>query len=135
MRVFHSLMRARSTGGPSRRDPFDPSAAGVRCQCAHRCDNSIAVQLAEPFDLVGERAIGVVCVHGFTGTPYEMRYLGGELHRAGFSVEGLLLPGHGTRVADLDATTWMDWADAVEDAFDTMRMLCERVAVVGQSLG
>jgi len=50
-------------------------------------------------------------------------------------VHGLRLPGHGTELAALDATTWHDWADAVEDAFDTMRLSCRRVAVVGQSLG
>lgn len=88
-----------------------------------------------PFDLVGEGAVGVVCVHGFTGTPYEMRYLGEQLARAGYSVHGLRLPGHGTRASDLDQTTWSDWADAVEDAYDTLRMLCGQVAVVGQSLG
>lgn len=91
--------------------------------------------IGDAFDLVGDGTVGVVCVHGFTGTPYEVRYLGDRLHAAGFSVHGLRLPGHGTRVEDLDATRWSDWADAVEDAFDTMRMLCDRVAVVGQSLG
>ena len=91
--------------------------------------------VGDPFDLVGDGEIGVVCVHGFTGTPYEMRYLGEQLARAGYSVHGLRLPGHGMRVADLDATSWSDWADAVEDAFDTMTMLHGRVAVVGQSLG
>jgi len=89
----------------------------------------------EPFDLVGDGAIGVVLVHGFTGTPYEMRYLGEALARAGYSVHGMRLPGHGTRVADLDQTKWSDWASAVEDAYDELRMLCNQVAVVGQSLG
>jgi carboxylesterase len=93
------------------------------------------VAIGDPFDLVGDGEVGVVCVHGFTGTPYEMRYLGGELGRAGFHVHGLRLPGHGTRVADLDETRWTDWADAVEDAHDTLRLLCGQVAVVGQSLG
>lgn len=91
--------------------------------------------IGDPFDLVGDGAVGVVCVHGFTGTPYEVRYLGDRLHAAGYSVHGLRLPGHGTRVDDLDPMQWTDWADAVEDAFDTMRLCCDRVAVVGQSLG
>ncbi len=64
-----------------------------------------------------------------------MRYLGGEISRAGFPVHGVRLPGHGTRLEDLDATRWTDWADAVEDAFDAMRLSCRRVAVVGMSLG
>jgi carboxylesterase len=93
------------------------------------------VAIGDAFDLVGDGQIGVVCVHGFTGTPYEVRYLGERLHAEGFSVHGVRLPGHGTRIEDLDETRWTEWADAVEDAFDSMRMLCERVAVVGQSLG
>ena len=91
--------------------------------------------LGEPFDLVGDGSIGAVLVHGFTGTPYEMRYLGDQLARAGITVHGLRLPGHGTTIEDLDRTTWEDWADAVEDAFDSLRLMCGQVAVVGQSLG
>ncbi len=91
--------------------------------------------IAEPFDLVGDGAVGVLCVHGFTGTPYEMRYLGEALARAGYTVRGMRLPGHGTRVEDLDQTTWSDWANGVEDAFDELRRSCGQVAVVGQSLG
>jgi carboxylesterase len=86
------------------------------------------------FDL-GEGDIGVLLVHGFTGTPVEMRFLGDQLAESGFRVNGMLLPGHGTRVDDLDRTTWREWADAVEDAFDTLALSCRRVAVVGQSLG
>jgi carboxylesterase len=93
------------------------------------------VALGDPFDLVGDGAIGAVCIHGFTGTPYEMRYLGEALSRAGISVHGMRLPGHGTRVEDLDETTWRDWVAAVEDAYDEMRLVCGRVALVGQSLG
>jgi len=93
------------------------------------------VALGDPFDLVGDGAIGVVLVHGFTGSPYEMRYLGEQLARAGFTVHGLRLPGHGTRIDELDRTTWKDWYDAVEEAFESLRLMCGQVAVVGQSLG
>jgi carboxylesterase len=89
----------------------------------------------EPFELDGDGVVGVVCVHGFTGTPYEVRYLGDRLHAAGYTVRGLRLPGHGTSIEDLDGTRWQDWAGAVEDAFDAMRARCSTVAVVGQSLG
>ncbi len=91
--------------------------------------------LADPFELVGDDDVGVVLVHGFTGTPFEIRYLGDRLAEAGFTVSAPRLPGHGTSVADLDATRWQDWADAVEQSFDALRARCRRVAVVGQSLG
>ncbi len=92
-----------------------------------------------PFELVGDdptgEGIGIVLVHGFTGTPFEVRYLGEHLARAGFAVRAPLLPGHGATVDELDRTTWHDWVDAVEHAAETMRGRCARVAVVGQSLG
>ena len=91
--------------------------------------------IGDPFDLVGDDDVGVVLVHGFTGTPYEMRYLGGHLAREGFTVHAPLLPGHGTTISELDRTTWHDWADAVERAVDALRVRCDRTAVVGQSLG
>ncbi len=89
---------------------------------------------AEPFDLEGDEH-GVVCVHGFTGTPHEMRYLGERLHRDGYTVRGIRLPGHGTSEDDLDATTWADWAAAVDGAVLALRQRCRRVMIAGQSLG
>lgn len=77
----------------------------------------------------------MVLVHGFTGTPYEVGYLGERLASAGYTVRAPRLPGHGTTVDDLDATRWEDWAEAVERAADALRVRCRRVAVVGQSLG
>lgn len=93
--------------------------------------------LGDPFDLQSgcDDDVGVVLVHGFTGSPYEVRYLGEQLAHGGFAVSAPLLPGHGTMQGDLDATTWMDWTVAVERAVDAMRARCEKVAIVGQSLG
>jgi carboxylesterase len=103
------------------------------------------VALGDPFDFDGADVrgapgtdgadVGVVCVHGFTGTPYEMRYLGAALARAGFAARGRLLPGHGTSLAELDRTRWQAWVAAVEREIDAMLDRGKRVAVVGQSLG
>ncbi|HEX2688563.1 MAG TPA: alpha/beta fold hydrolase [Kofleriaceae bacterium] len=89
----------------------------------------------DPFDFAGEAHVGVICVHGFTGSPYEMRYLGEALARTGATVRGLLLPGHGTSIDDLERIRWEDWAAAVEREVDAMSQRCRRVVVVGQSLG
>jgi carboxylesterase len=97
------------------------------------------VTAGAPFELAGDdstgEGTGIVLVHGFTGTPFEVRFLGEHLAREGFSVRAPLLPGHGATVEALDRTTWRDWADAVERAVDAMRGRCARVAVIGQSLG
>jgi carboxylesterase len=79
---------------------------------------------------------GVLVVHGFTGSPFEMRYLGDALAARGYIVSGPALAGHGegSPVA-LDATTWRDWYGSAETAFDALRQRCTRVAVVGLSMG
>lgn len=87
-----------------------------------------------PFELAGDDR-GILCVHGFTGTPFEMRWLGERLRAAGPTVHGLALPGHATAIDDLDPVTWDEWAGAVVDAYDRLVARCRTVAVVGQSLG
>lgn len=87
-----------------------------------------------PFELAGDRR-GILCIHGFTGTPYEMRGLGEALARRGPTVHGLALPGHAATVDELDETRWQAWTDAVTEAYDRLAARCARVAVVGQSLG
>lgn len=88
------------------------------------------------FDLDGDDAeLGVVCVHGFTGSPFEVRYLGESLARAGIAASGSWLPGHGTTVDDLDRRRWIEWSDAVERSVDAMAKRVRKVAIAGQSLG
>src|SRR5262245_20512855 len=86
------------------------------------------------FELAGDHR-GVLCIHGFTGAPEGLRYLGDRLADRGFSVRGVLLPGHGTRVEDLESVTRADWVAHVEEAYDDLAARCDRVAVVGQSMG
>src|SRR5262245_3728177 len=86
------------------------------------------------FELDGDRR-GVLCIHGFTGSPYAMRGRGLARARRGPTVHGLALPGHATTVEELEPITWQAWADAVVAAYDRLAARCARVAVVGQSLG
>lgn len=59
-----------------------------------------------------ERGV-VLLVHGLSDSPYSMRGLALALHRAGLTVYGLRLPGHGTIPAGLDDVGWKDWLAAV----------------------
>lgn len=52
-------------------------------------------------------------LHGLSDSPYSMRALAEEMHRRGYWVVGLRLPGHGTAPSALMRTTWQDWAAAV----------------------
>ena len=94
---------------------------------------------AEPFAFPGgdgpEGRIGVLLVHGFTGTPMSMRPWGEHLAAQGFAVRCPLLPGNGTRWQDCNTTTEDDWTDAVGTAFDGLAEDVDRVVVAGLSMG
>lgn len=78
---------------------------------------------------------GALVLHGFTGNPSSMRSLAEHLADAGLSVELPRLPGHGTAVEDMVATGWDDWSAAAEEAYGGLAAHCNRVAVVGLSMG
>lgn len=79
--------------------------------------------------------IGVVVVHGFTGTPWSVRGIADALVAAGFDVELPRLPGHGTSVDDMITTGWSDWTAEVERARAALVERCDRVVLIGQSMG
>jgi carboxylesterase len=89
---------------------------------------------AEPFSAPGGPH-GALVLHGFTGSPHSMRGLALALADAGFAVELPLLPGHGTTVEDMATTGWADWSGAAEAAYDKLAANCDRVVVVGLSMG
>ncbi|MDE3083327.1 MAG: alpha/beta fold hydrolase [Acidobacteriota bacterium] len=89
---------------------------------------------AEPFSSPGGPH-GVLVLHGFTGSPASMRPLAERLAAEGYSVELPLLPGHGTSVEDMKATTWADWTSAALAAYDELAARSQSVAVVGLSMG
>jgi carboxylesterase len=89
---------------------------------------------AEPFSAAGGPH-GALVLHGFTGSPHSMRPEAEALAAAGFAVELPLLPGHGTAVADMLTTSWADWSGAAERAYQELAGRCDRVVLVGLSMG
>ncbi|WP_163548957.1 alpha/beta hydrolase [Candidatus Frankia nodulisporulans] len=89
---------------------------------------------AEPFAYVGG-SVGVLLVHGFTGSPGSMRPWGEALAAAGLTVSCPLLPGHGTRWQDMVPTGWPDWYTTVRGEFLRLRRECDQVFVMGLSMG
>lgn len=94
----------------------------------------IILQGAEPFFFKGNH-IGVLCCHGFTGTTQSMRYLGEQLHGAGFTVIGPRLKGHGISPAAMAKTTAQDWIDSVDEALAELRKSCTHIFMTGLSMG
>jgi len=91
--------------------------------------------MVDAFSLPGSRLLGCLLVHGFTGTPEEMRPLGEALAARGFPVHAVRLAGHGTDVAELARTRWTDWFASVEAGVARLRASTERLAVAGMSMG
>jgi len=89
---------------------------------------------AEPFLLKGGPR-GILLIHGFTGTPAELRLLGEYLHRKNFTVLAVRLPGHGTEVRDMEPTTWRHWYGATIDGLKILSGICSEINVLGLSMG
>jgi carboxylesterase len=64
-----------------------------------------------------------------------MRPLAEAIANAGYTVELPRLPGHGTTVEDMMTTGWADWSGAADAAYRELATRCDRVAVVGLSMG
>jgi len=86
------------------------------------------------FHLRGGRS-GVLLIHGLTGTPTEMRFVGNGLNRAGFTVLGMQLAGHCGDEADLLATGWRDWHASVVAAAERLMEQVDHLFVAGLSMG
>ena len=88
----------------------------------------------EPFSAAGS-PMGVLVLHGFTGNPGSLRELAERAAASGYTVELPRLPGHGTNLDDMMTTSWSDWSSAALDAYDDLATRCQKVAVVGLSMG
>jgi carboxylesterase len=96
--------------------------------------DSLIVPKSEPFFFPGSRT-GCLLLHGFTSMPEEMRLLGECLNEQGYTVLGLRLSGHATHPWDLARTHWKDWLIDVEEGLAILRPVCDRIFIIGQSMG
>jgi carboxylesterase len=94
---------------------------------------SFVIPTAEPFFFPGGETACLV-VHGFTGTPKEMRWMGQYLAGKGYTVLGIRLAGHATRKEDMQRTHWEDWLASVEDGIHFLRGY-PHLYVMGLSMG
>ena len=95
---------------------------------------NLILPTAEPFFFMGG-STACLLVHGYTATPKEMRWMGEYLAGQGFTVLGIRLAGHATRMEDLGRTHWRDWLASVEDGWHLLNGVAERVFLIGLSMG
>jgi carboxylesterase len=89
---------------------------------------------AEPFFFPGGRT-GCLLIHGFTGTPKEMRPLGEALAQEGYTVLGVRLAAHATQPKDMLRARWQDWLVSAEDGWHLLRGAADQIVVGGLSMG
>jgi carboxylesterase len=92
------------------------------------------IPTAEPFYFPGG-PIGCLLVHGFTGSPKEMRWMGEYLSQKGYSVLGIRLAAHATRPEDMLRARWQDWFASVEDGWHLLSKSCQSTFLAGLSMG
>lgn len=81
----------------------------------------------------GESA--ALLVHGFPGTPADLRPLAQSMQDAGWTVQALLLPGFGAQIETLPERTYTEWVEAVCEALIELQGRYRPVILVGYSLG
>jgi len=78
---------------------------------------------------------GVLLIHGFPGTPAELRPLERAFARSRWSTCAPLLPGFGPEVLRLGEFRSNDWLDTVHRSAQQLRAMHDPLMIVGYSMG
>jgi carboxylesterase len=87
------------------------------------------------FYFEGSREAGVLLIHGLTGAPAEMRFLGKSLNRMGFTVYAPVLAGHCKDIPALEATHYEDWIESLRGPLNWLRREVRHVHTAGICVG
>jgi len=97
------------------------------------------MQGAEPFFWEPEESkktgVGILLIHGWTSSPFELQKLGKYLLGKGLTVSAPLLPGHGTVAEDLYFVEWDNWTEAIENSYQELKKKTDKIFVAGVSMG
>jgi len=101
-------------------------------------DNAeLEIELNSPYELkpaVDSRK-GVLLVHGLGDSPYSFTDVAKELQQQGFLVRTLLLPGHGSKPADLMLPELRDWQKVVSHHTALLAAEVDQLWLGGYSTG
>ena len=101
---------------------------------AIRSLNLFSEPVHQPFKLQGGGPAALL-IHGFMGSPAEMKPLARALNGAGWTVEGLRLPGFADQIDTLFEQRALDWRSATVEAVETLRASHQPVIILGYSMG
>ena len=87
------------------------------------------------FILKGEGKKALILLHGLTGSPFELRWIGGKFNQEGYDVYCPILPGHCSTIKDLEKTKWQDWLEAGQTLLKTIEKDYEEIYLAGLCVG
>jgi len=76
-----------------------------------------------------------LCLHGLTGTPYEVRPVAEALVARGVRARGPWMAGHEEGVEALSKSSWQEWVEGARAEWSALRAEHDRVFLVGMSMG
>ncbi|NLA86877.1 MAG: alpha/beta hydrolase [Clostridiales bacterium] len=76
----------------------------------------------------------IVFIHGILGSPLQFHYLV-DLLKSAYSVENLLLPGHGGTIRDFSASSMTVWQDYVDERIRRLQNVYRNIFLVAHSMG
>jgi carboxylesterase len=94
--------------------------------------------LLEDFAIRGdgpEGKIGILLVHGFTGSPAAMRPWSEFFGARGYTVRVPRLPGHGRQWQELNEVNWEQWTDRVTEELEELEKSCDNIFIFALSMG
>jgi carboxylesterase len=84
---------------------------------------------------LGQGPGGVLLIHGFPGTPAEVRGIGEALADSGWHARGPLLPGFGPDIVNLAQKQRKDWLEAVGTEWEALLADHDPCVLIGFSMG
>lgn len=91
--------------------------------------------LHQPFYQQGENGKAILFVHGFPGSPMEMRPPATIFQQRGWTTQGILLPGFASEIETIMHKQHTDWAAAVAHALQALQATHDTVVLAGNSMG
>ncbi len=81
--------------------------------------------------------VGILIIHGFTGSPLEMQPIADHLiQQGGFTTYQVRTAGHGSIPENLNVTTYKDWYESARYGYFMLKRNCKKVFVMGgESMG
>lgn len=77
----------------------------------------------------------IICIHGFSSAPAEVKELALYLNKNNFNVYAPRLRGHGTTSQDLQNRTWKHWYNSLSRAITIASIKYKQVYIAGFSAG